>query len=396
MAVTMTTAEQALKILYLGVLRDQLNIKTDPFYNKIKSSTKHVVGKEVRQMAPYGVNGGVGAGTETGTLPVAGGNQYKQFVTDTKNLYGTISISDKSIKASANNSGAFVNLLNQELEGLMKASKFNLSRMLHTDGTGILTLCKANATPGVTLKVASTKYLIEGMTVDIRDTNGAIVTGGGARRVLSVNRSDNEITISGANITTEATDLISVQGSYGLELTGFDEIFKTTGNLYGINRALNHWMVPYMQATTGIISDIKIRKAIDYQEEIMGAEVDYLLGTSGVVRSYYEYLEATKRNVNTLDLQGGFKAIGFAGIPMVSSRFAKDGTLKLLSSKDFTMHHMGDWEWMEGGNGRILQQVASTPVWTATLVKYAELVCSHPGGQAELQGITEDDGIDEQ
>jgi hypothetical protein len=57
---------------------------------------------------------------------------------------------------------------------------------------------------------------------------------------------------------------------------------------------------------------------------------------------------------------------------------------------------MGDWEWMEGGNGRILQQVASTPVWTATLVKYAELVCSHPGGQAELQGITEDDGIDEQ
>ena len=123
MAVTMATAEQALKILYLGVLRDQLNIKTDPFYNKIKSSSKHVVGKEVRQMAPYGVNGGVGAGTETGALPTAGGNQYKQFITDTKNLYGVINLSDKSMKASANNSGAFVNLLNQELKGLMESSK---------------------------------------------------------------------------------------------------------------------------------------------------------------------------------------------------------------------------------------------------------------------------------
>ena len=58
------------------------------------------------------------------------------------------------------------------------------------------------------------------------------------------------------------------------------------------------------------------------------------------------------------------------------------------------MHHMGDWEWMGGGNGRILQQVKA-PCLTATLVKYAELVCLHPGSQAELQGITEDDGIDE-
>ena len=79
-------------------------------------------------MAPYGVNGGVGAGTETGYLPTAGGNQYKQFITDTKNLYGVINISDKSIKASANNSGAFVQLLNQV--GRFDERKFNLSHVL--------------------------------------------------------------------------------------------------------------------------------------------------------------------------------------------------------------------------------------------------------------------------
>lgn len=394
MAVTMETAEQALKILYLGVLRDQLNTKVDAFYNKIKSSSKHVVGKEVRQMAPYGINGGVGAGTETGYLPKAGGNQYKQFVTDTKNLYGVIEISDKSIKASANNAGAFVNLLNQELQGLVRASKFNLSRMLHTDGSGILTVCKANDVATTTLEVESTKYLIEGLTIDIRNSNGVVVAGGAARRILSVDRANNKIIISGEAITTTADDIITVQNSYGLELTGMDEIFKTTGELYGVNRTLNHWMIPYIVGDVGSISDIKIRKPIDHLEEIMGSTVDYLLGTSGVVRSYYNYLETTKRNVNTLELEGGFKSIGFAGIPMVSSRFAKEGTLKLLSTGAFTMHHMGDWEWMEGGGGRILQQVAGTPVWTATLVRYAEMVCAHPGGQAELQGITEDEGME--
>ena len=72
------------------------------------------MGKEVRKMAPYGLNGGFGAGTEDGELPASGGNQYIQFISTLKNLYGTIEISDKSIKASASNAGAFVQLLNDE------------------------------------------------------------------------------------------------------------------------------------------------------------------------------------------------------------------------------------------------------------------------------------------
>ena len=390
MPVTIDTAEQAMKIVYLNVVRGQLNDETDPFFNHIKASSKHVTGKEVRKMAPYGVNGGIGAGSEVGTLPIPGGNNYIQFVCDTKNLYGTLSISDKSIKASANNAGAFVQLLNGEIEGLMKAAKFNMSRMLHTDGTGILTLFKANVAATVTLLVDSCKYLIEGLTVDIRNAAGAIVAGGDARRVLSVNRVDNSITVSGAVITTIATDFVSIQQSYNMELTGMAEIFKATGSLYGVDRVANFWMRPYMKGAIAGISDIKIQAAIDYLSEIMGSKINYLLAPSGVTRSYYAYLEATKRNVNTLELKGGFTALGYGKIPMVSSRFAKEGTLKLMDTSQFMFHHMGDWDWMQGQGNKILTQIPNTPVWTATLVKYAELMCDHPGGQAELSGITED------
>lgn len=101
-------------------------------------TSKDVWGKEIRKLAPYGINGGVGAGSEDGELPTASGNGYVQFVADLKNLYGKIDISDKAVRASANNIGAFVNLLSDEMEGLVKASSFNLGRMLYGDGTGAL------------------------------------------------------------------------------------------------------------------------------------------------------------------------------------------------------------------------------------------------------------------
>lgn len=44
---------------------------------------------------------------------------------------------------------------------------------------------------------------------------------------------------------------------------------------------------------------------------------------------------------------------------------------------------------MEDEGGRVLKQVAGKPTYTATLVKYADLVCTRPCGQAMLSGITE-------
>ena len=110
--VTLQSAENALKTVYLGVVANQLNTNANPLLGKIKQSSKDVWGKEVRKLAPFGINGGIGAGAETDALPQAAGNNYVQFVSELKNLFGKIELSDKAIRASANNAGAFVNLLN--------------------------------------------------------------------------------------------------------------------------------------------------------------------------------------------------------------------------------------------------------------------------------------------
>ena len=89
-----------------------------------------------------------------------------------------------------------------------------------------------------------------------------------------------------------------------------------------------------------------------------------------------------------MNLDGGFTTITHNGIPVVADRFVDEGEMYLLNTDDFTMHELCDWQWLEGENGRILRQNADQPTYSATLVKYAELICDKPCGQAKLTKIS--------
>ena len=386
--VTMSSADNALKSFYLGVVAEQLNTAANPLLAKIRRSTADVWGKEVRRLAQYGVNGGVGAGTEEGDLPAAAGNNYEQFVTTLKNLYGTVEISDKAVRASENNAGAFVNLLNAEMEGLLKASSFNFGRMLFGDGSGVL--CTVASVSGTTLTVDSVKNVIEGMTVDVLDEDGAAIAGIAARRIAAVDRDAKTITLTGGALTGAAAGcLVCVQGSYNLELTGLGAIFKNTGSLYGLDRSTHKWMIPYMKSGIGTIDETKLQEAIDHLEETAGSRVDFIVCSWGVKRALQKALSESRVAVASEVLAGGYKAITYNGIPVVADRFCPDGTMYLLNTEDFCLHQQCDWKWLEGDDGKVLKQVPGKPLYTATLVKYADLICTRPCGQAMLSGITE-------
>ena len=136
--VTLNSADSALKSFYLDAISESLNMKVNPFLAKVEKTSNYVTGKEVRKAMRIGVNGGIGAGTETGALPEAKATKYIQMATTLKNLYGTIEISDKAIRASANNEGAFVNLINEEMQSLVKSASYNFGRMLFGNGSGVL------------------------------------------------------------------------------------------------------------------------------------------------------------------------------------------------------------------------------------------------------------------
>lgn len=383
--VTLSSADNALKSVYLGVVANQLNINANPLLAKIKHTTQDVWGKEIIKLAPYGINGGIGAGGETDKLPTAAANNYAQFKTTLKNLYGRLEISDKAIRASQNNAGAFVNLLNDEMEGLIKASSFNFGRMLFGDGSGKLaTVSSVNSTTKA-ITVDSVRNLIEGMVVDFYSEDTIKVTN---LRITYVDRTNNAFYVDNFSSDLASDFTVYVQGSKGHEITGLGNIFSSTGSLYGLDKATYKWLVPYISDTETEISDQLIQGAVDYIDEACGSQINYIACSSKVRRAYQEYLGAYRRNIDIMELAGGYKALTYNGIPVVADRFAEEGSMYLLNTDDFTMHQLCDWKWLEGEDGKVIKQNAGYPTYSATLVKYADLICDRPCGQAMIKNIS--------
>ncbi|MDE6189751.1 MAG: phage major capsid protein [Clostridia bacterium] len=388
--VTLETAEKALKSVYLNVVADQLNVGVNPLLAKIEQTNADVWGKEIIKLVPYGLNCGIGAGTETGSLPTPASNNYDRFKLELKNLYGTIELSDKAIRASQSNTGAFVNLLNAEMEGLLKASKFNLGRMLYGDGTGTLAKSAEDVTTAsATIKLDSVINVMEGMVVDvISATDGSAYPDLTGVRIVSIDRVGKTITVN-ANVTSKIKkgDVVTVQGSQNNELTGLGAIFSDK-DLYGLSREGRSWLSPKHYENVGAISSGAIQSAIDYVDEIAGSQIDFIVCSYDVRRAYLEHLALTRTNLDYMNLDGGFKALSYNGIPLIADRFVESGTMYLLNSKDFKIHQLCDWRWLEGDNGKVIKQKAGTATYSATLVKYADMICDKPIGQVKLSGIT--------
>lgn len=381
--ITLANAENALKSVYLGAVTELLNTKVNPLMAKVEQTSADVWGKEIRKAVSWGINGGIGAGDEDGTLPEAHSTEYYQFVTTLKNLYGQIEISDKAIRASADGKGAFTDLLSAELNNLLQASRFNLGRMLYGDGTGALTAVGA-ATSADVYPVSKVNNLIEGLVVDLYSAAGVAVKQG--LRIKSIDRVNKTVSFYVSPGTVADNSVLYVQGSKDKEITGLGAVFNSA-TLYGVNRSLD-FMKPKTEDNAGLIDEMKMQKMIDRLDTEANSAVDFIAVSADVKLKYQEYMLQYKRNIDILELDGGFKTMSYNGIPLVYDRFVDEGTMYLLNTAAFKLHQLCDWKYLETENGKILRQTQNKPTYTATLVKYCDLVCDRPNGQGRISGIT--------
>lgn len=388
--ISVETADNALKSFYLDAVTEALDLKANPLLAQIQRSSIDVVGKDVKKLVRCGINGGISAGSETGALPASSTNDRVVFTSTLKNLYGTIEISDKALRAAAGSEGAFVNLLNDEMQSLIKSASFNFGRMLYGDGTGLLAVVD-DIGDNNELTLTGVKGIVEGMLVDFTTLPGAVIASTAGRKVLSVDRENNVIVVDGASLTN-AIPLgagVYLHGSKDYEITGLGAIFSEEDQLYGVDRSSASIMKPYIKENAGEISESLIQKAIDTIEENSGSKVNFIVCSWGVKRALAEYYRQYASVMPTMECAGGFKAVSFNGIPVIADRFCPEETMFLLNTDDFKIHQLCDWKWLEGEDGKILKQVPGKPVYTATLVKYAELMCERPNGQGMITGITE-------
>ena len=388
--VTIQTADNALKSFYLDAVTEALDKKANPLLARIAQSTADVVGKDVKKLVKLGVNGGISAGSETGDLPDAKDEARVTFTSTLKNLYGTIEISDKALRASAGNEGAFVNLLDDEMQGLIKSANFNFGRMLFGDGTGRVGYVTGATDVENELQMSDITGMIEGLYVDFYSIDFKTMY---ARKfkVISVDRETKKVRFSGSkNLSTVISGeaVVCLHESYGYEITGLKAIFEAD-TLYGVDRSTTPMLKSYIRKDVGAINENVIQKAMDIIEENSGSKVNFIVCSWGVRRALAEYYRSLGVALSTIAFDGGFNALSFNGIPVVADRFCPEGTMYLLNTDDFKLHQLCDWKWLEGEDGKVIKQVADKPVYKATLVKYADLICSKPCGQAMLTGITE-------
>jgi len=395
--ITIATAENALKNIYLDTVINDINKKTNPFLTMVEENTRTASGKNAKVSIRYG-QAAVGAGTETGDLPTGDNEKSVELSVPLKNLYGTFQISDKAIKAASLDPNAFASLLGGEMQNLVAAAQNNLTSMLYGNGKKLLAVFDSTAFYNDTRNkiIVGSKY-INNFSKDMRLN---IVTNTG----VSVTDSDNDNLITEVNIPagmiTLSDELVANKAdryyvyNYSDDQTsmnGIDSVFNPS--VYGAHTYDYPEIAPCNYRDNGdalrVLDEEAVLEFLDaYEEHCQSMPADIMLTHPRVKKSIFESLKNTRSNIATTELAGGFHGFTFNGIPLYSDVKCKAGNLYVLNSKSFAMHQLCDWTWLSNEDGSILKQTPGKATYMATLVKYADLICDKPFLQGRCSGFS--------
>jgi hypothetical protein len=132
-------------------------------------------------------------------------------------------------------------------------------------------------------------------------------------------------------------------------------------------------------------------KMFDKVEENAGKDYgpDTVMTTRAIRREYKELCEADRRHVNTMTLDGGWKALEYNGIPLMVDDDAIDGEMYFLTLRDMQIYRMSDYQWMDK-DGSILSRISGYDAYEAVLYRYAELGCNRRNSQGVLCDLSYD------
>lgn len=383
--ITLQSTDYVLKTFYLDAVTEYLNGKINPFLARIKKTETDVVGKDVQVVCRPGIHGGFVAGSEMDDLPKTSTQEFLVLTSSLKNLYGMIEISDKAIRASAKKEGAMVSLLDSEIESLVKSAKINFGRMLFGDGSG--QLAKIESYESYVFTLDTIQNVFEGMYVDV-------VLDGTTYKKLKITTIDREnkkvFFSSDDDIPDSATEPGSMylHNSKNNEITGLKAIFSKN-ELYNLDRA-SSFMQPHELDLDDYVQMDRIQEMMDRVELASGKKVDFIVCSHGVKRALMRHFREIGLHIPTMKLESGDIALDYFGVPIVADRFCPAGEMYLLTTECFKLCQLCDWQWLEAEDGKILKQIPGKAAYTATLVKYAELICDTPCAQARIINCIEE------
>lgn len=410
MSTNLNTISTILKEQYLPVLKNNITVEPSPFLEMVKKVP--LTGGKVTALAPFGINGGFGFGVDGDATPKSGTREYKRFELDPVNMYVDLRISDKTVKL-ANDSGALLDALDEEVASSYEAAKWNISRALFGDGSGVL--CKLLSASDYTglddeycsFLVSDCTALVEGLTVDIYTYNSTssstpvLSDKNKAVRIRSIDRNAKKVIIEGESVNVnvrsaaeECYGFFVVQGSYNKELTGLKAVFDDkVPSLYGCLKAENPSMVPLKVDAKNGISDSLIYDAVKKATDYRNSKINLVMMGDAAFKAYQNYMR--DNNVVVCDKacftggSSGYKVmVGNREVTVVNERLVPTTEAWCVDTDAFLFAQL-DFDFCNYGAGGVFQLVPGTSYYRALLASYGNLICKNPGGCVKIVNCAE-------
>lgn len=376
--------EKALKEDYQPVWNNMLGVEPSALLGKIKKVP--LVSDKIVAVAPIGLSGGFGFGAEGKATPASGAVPFERFETRSKDMYVNICISAKATRLTGN-AGSMADGLKTEVTAAYDTAKWNVGRSLFGNGTGILTTFGAVAVAGNAIVCADVTHVKKGLIIDFYATGAAVgsTPAVAGRRVLDVNKATKTVTF-GDNATTLAAGFITVQNSYGREITGLGTIFDSNiTSIYGVTKAGNSYLAPIQVDAGGDIDDEVITSVLRDADRDKNSKIDTLFMGDGAYDKYVSYLRTNNQRIEDISrtITGGFKALRFIfgnrEVDLVNEQFVPDEEIWGIESSKVEFHSQ-EWQFADLQGGGIFNLMENSSLYRALLANYGDMMITNPGG----------------
>lgn len=367
--------------------------------SRLGVNTKDIVGNQAVMALHTGRSGGIGARRELEALPAAGYQVYNRITFDLKYLYARVQVTGQVMQKTKNGNGSFVvDVLDDEMSRIKDDLKNDLSRQLYGNGDGKVATCGVTSSSTTVVLSSTTEaldkgYLYVNLVVDI-GTAANPVSVADSRTITAVDPVNKTITISGAAVTTAATDFVFIEDNNYANNTkeidnGLQKLIPTAANTVGgiDGSTSSYWDVLRSNLNSGVLSYDSLLQ-MSNRVRIAGGDTSAMITSFGVQRQYFNILQSQVRYQEPTVLAGGFETLTFNGKPFIADRHAPYGKIFFLDERYIQPFADGDFRFLEE-DGNVIKWVTDYDAWQAAIARYMQLGIKRRNVQGLIYGISD-------
>jgi hypothetical protein len=338
-------------------------------------------------------NPAVGASAPGGKLPANAQRQsqkYDQYAFPTRFNSGRMLFEGILRHASKSDVASWLRIFDSEATGLAMDMARLRQRQLHFDGSGHLAKLSLDPATGTTITVelidgieskatcttAATKHIKPDMLIGF-----VTQAAGGTLRDVGYVASITSDTVFEVTAAVDAAILVNDvvvtmnedtfpgatlnDSGFEREPMGLAGMFSDANpedgvtGFQGVASSGNDWNQANILDNSGVarpLTELLMQEAWDNAMEIGEANIDVMLGSFPIVRTYSDILVADKRYPSTTSLPGGYTAITFNDKPFIADRDAWNNRMYFMDLSNIENYVMADPQWIDE-DGSILHRL---------------------------------------